>query len=558
MCLRKLQCVDAQTRSFIDSFYIANSINKYRIKSISEGIPSDYSEVAFIEIGNAPFVMKNGTYNLCNRIFLDPGAYGNYKNLQNTITTFTPSGAGNKVRIAFNSFRTEQATDNLKVYNGPNTSSPMIGQYSGSNIPATLESTASGGELTFVFTTNSVNTESGWEALVTCVKPLPAPTEFTAIINAQNKSFLQWTDNANDETSYMIERSVNDSLHFSSYVNLPPNSTNYTDVNTPDSAILFYRIKAVRDTSSSLHPGITGTLAGNHFYLMKNGTVNTCSISFFDPGGPINYKNQFHNYTTTFAPSESGKKLRVLFSSFKLSTCCDYLRIYNGPSISSPLIGSYTVSNMPPEIFSSAVNGELTFAFYSPSTNAPGWRAEISCYDTVGTPSQLTTQRIANQVQLNWIDNASNETKYILERAVSAPFSFVQIAELPANSNSFLDNALVPNSQLYYRVTALRDTMSSVKSNTANIEIDNGPVITTNIDVIGCGKTFLDPGGIDKLPSKTGVYTIILRPQQVGDRVKLSFSMFKTGFAVMDVYDGPTTASPLIGSYYTFLVHQAV
>jgi hypothetical protein len=123
-----------------------------------------------------------------------------------------------------------------------------------------------------------------------------------------------------------------------------------------------------------------GSAPGTVNYLIGNGgSVSTCSGNFYDPGFTANYFNN-QNYSITFCPSTAGQAIRVTFSAFNTESGFDYLYIYNGPSIASPLIGSYSGSTSPGTITSSDVSGCLTFRFVSDAgTVSSGWVSAISC-----------------------------------------------------------------------------------------------------------------------------------------------------------------------------------
>ncbi len=112
-------------------------------------------------------------------------------------------------------------------------------------------------------------------------------------------------------------------------------------------------------------------------YTMANGTVNTCSGTFYDAGGSgSNYSNN-SSITETFC-STSGNCIRAAFSSFSTQNGVDYLYIYDGPTVDYPEIGAYSGGTSPGTITST--NGCLTFNFSSNnSTNSSGWAATISC-----------------------------------------------------------------------------------------------------------------------------------------------------------------------------------
>ena len=121
-------------------------------------------------------------------------------------------------------------------------------------------------------------------------------------------------------------------------------------------------------------------------YTMSNGTITTCSGSFYDPGGPnSNYASDL-DYTQTFVSANSGTCIQVVFNSFQLeSSTYDYLRIFDGPDASSPIIGTYGGANSPGTVTSTS--GSLTFLFHSDnSVSYEGWSSIISCVDCSQSP----------------------------------------------------------------------------------------------------------------------------------------------------------------------------
>jgi hypothetical protein len=116
-------------------------------------------------------------------------------------------------------------------------------------------------------------------------------------------------------------------------------------------------------------------------YNMSNGTVSTCSGTFYDSGGTGNYNNN-QNFTYTICSSIAGGKVRAAFTAFNLEANYDYLYIYDGNSTGAPLIGTYSGGTSPGTITASASNtsGCLTFRFTSDgSVVRSGWTATISC-----------------------------------------------------------------------------------------------------------------------------------------------------------------------------------
>lgn len=104
-------------------------------------------------------------------LFLDTGgASENYRDNQRVIRTIKPGNPNEVYTVTFNSFSTEAGFDILSVYNGPDTQSPLIGSYSGTDIavPGPFTSTAADRSLTFEFISDQGTTAAGWNASVTC------------------------------------------------------------------------------------------------------------------------------------------------------------------------------------------------------------------------------------------------------------------------------------------------------------------------------------------------------------------------------------------------------
>ncbi len=125
-------------------------------------------------------------------------------------------------------------------------------------------------------------------------------------------------------------------------------------------------------------------------FAMANGTITTCAGLFTDSGGLTGNYSSNENYTMTFLPTVAGAKIQVTFNSFDVepNQTCNYdrLKVYNGTSITAPLIGTYCGTQSPGTIVASNLAGALTFQFISDaSLNKSGWSATISCqYQGVG------------------------------------------------------------------------------------------------------------------------------------------------------------------------------
>src|SRR5439155_21882870 len=70
-------------------------------------------------------------------------------------------------------------------------------------------------------------------------------------------------------------------------------------------------------------------------------------------------------------------------------------------------------------------------------------------------PSGLGATAISwSQINLNWTDNSTNETNFIVERALTSTFSSITSFSLPAGTTSFSDTGLAAGTNYYYLLKA--------------------------------------------------------------------------------------------------------
>ncbi|HBF87013.1 MAG TPA: hypothetical protein DDX39_00115 [Bacteroidales bacterium] len=107
-------------------------------------------------------LLPSYTSTACIGKFTDTGGENNlYDHNEDYTFTIAPTGA-TKISISFSQFDCEAGYDTLWVYDGSNTSSPLIGAFNGTVSPGTIVS--SGGSLTFYFWSDYATVTDGWVA----------------------------------------------------------------------------------------------------------------------------------------------------------------------------------------------------------------------------------------------------------------------------------------------------------------------------------------------------------------------------------------------------------
>jgi len=193
---------------------------------------------------------------------------------------------------------------------------------------------------------------------------LPAEVSFTNL--SQNGSSFSWNFG---DTQTSIDQN-------------PTHS--YTTQGVYD--VTLYVTSLLCGTNSVIKTGIVNINPSNIPYVSmpENGiaTTQTCCNGFlFDSGGASYYQNNT-NSTITIVPDQASS-IKLTFSEFEFENNFDYLYIYDGPSINSPLIGEYTGFNFPEGGIINSTGGAITIRqITDPGVTEKGFELNWTCLTT--------------------------------------------------------------------------------------------------------------------------------------------------------------------------------
>ncbi len=165
-----------------------------------------YSQM--VTMGDPGFPQNNpancNTFGVSSNNFQDPGAGGNYTPNYNDTITFCPDlnlGTKMSITMAINAGYTfnVDASDSIYVFDGPNTSAPLLGVHNSATDPTGFTHQASwnnpSGCLTIVFVSNGSVEGTGWLANVQCGNQFqPFEPHIEAFINGTGSNALNPID----------------------------------------------------------------------------------------------------------------------------------------------------------------------------------------------------------------------------------------------------------------------------------------------------------------------------------------------------------------------------
>lgn len=305
------------------------------------------------------------------------GPAGNYSDDERSLTLIEPVGA-TSITLTVNSFDLEANWDYMYIYDGNSLSSPLIGTYTSTTIPATITST--GGSMLIQFRSDCSTIAAGWNISWTSSggAAAVAPTSLNvASSSCPNIDVnLNWT---NSGTGWYLDISTDPT--FTTFYN--KDVSGLTSINCPGGFCDYPACTGYLQFQPSttyywrIWNGATQTYGSSFTTPMCNSTTTTCSGIFNDTGGSGAPYTGNEDYTYTIAPT-SASFVTINFTSFDLENGFDLMHIHDGNSTAAPLIGSYTGTSSPGLI--SSTGSTITIHFISdPFVNNAGFTSTWTC-----------------------------------------------------------------------------------------------------------------------------------------------------------------------------------
>ena len=302
-------------------------------------------------------------------------------------------------------------------------------------------------------------------ATVTTPLAKPAdPTSLKATAIYSKQVDLAWVDNANNETGYRVERALvtnGTPGAFAAIATLGPNVAAYSDLTTAAVTTYAYRVFAFNAAGNSL-PSNVATVTTPYAAVPAPPTNLTATLSYRPSRVQLSWKDNSNN-----------ENLFQVWRSINGGTFTQIATVNRSLTRHSATGGTVTFTNT-----NLTVDG--TYAYYVIAVNtapildqpsASSNTASITVLTPPAAPTKLAGSavrilgdRLQDQVTLTWIDNASNETGFIIQRSTSPSFTNATTYTVGANVTTFTQN-VSRTQDFYYRIYAPNAAGNSAWSN---------------------------------------------------------------------------------------------
>lgn len=315
------------------------------------------------------------------------------------------------------------------------------------------------------FNTSDVSGYSGTANGTTLLLPA-APSNLQGQALSTTRIDLTWTDNATNETAYEVERAPDNAGTpgtFAQIVSLPAGTAAYSNTGLNANTGYWYRVRAVNTTDASAYttalsittpqgPAAPSNLAAQAFspnQINLTWTDNTTS----ETGYTVERAPDNAGVAGTFAPIATLPVNAVSYSSTGLTENTRYwyrVRAFTALDVSAySALANATTPQSPP-----------------------------------AAPSNLqATALSASSINLSWVDNANNESGFLVERApdnAGSAGTFAQIASVGSNTVAFTSTLLTPVTRYWYRVRSFNTAQNSAYTNSASATTLEAPASRTD------------------------------------------------------------------------------
>ena len=380
------------------------------------------------------------------------------------------------------------------------------------------------------FTPAQIDAMATWLKGTAPTTPPAAPSTLAATAASATRINLTWVDTATNETGYRVERATNSTFTtgFTSFVVTGTSVVSYADSTVSASTPYYYRVFATNaagdslasNTTTATTPAAAGTVpaapgslaataasatqvdltwvnnaanaSGYRVERATNSTFTTGLTTFtVAAASTLSYSDTTASGSTAYyyrviATNSSGSSSAsntasvttpaapidptALYSTY-CASCHGASR--QGVGSNPPVTASALASRSVAQITAALTTGTMSpyaSSFTPAQIDAMAtWLKGTAPTTPPAAPSTLAaTAASATRINLTWVDTATNETGYRVERATNSTFTtgFTSFVVTGTSVVSYADSTVSASTPYYYRVFATNAAGDSLASNT--------------------------------------------------------------------------------------------